>query len=409
MTDIELHYGAEEPLRLPFDGDRFRSFHAGPPPVTDVAASVQHALTQSENFPPLAAMCVPGDQVAVVLDPTLPAAETILAVTVHSLLSAGVEADRISVLQPAPRLSRSSPDPRTELPVEIRDQVQWKQHDPGIEDRSGYLAASSSGERIYLMRELLEADVIIPIYAAGYDPLVGYRSPGSLLYPAFSQEAAIRKSLGEGHPELRPDSDRPLRQLVEELSWLLGLQFAVAAVPSRIAGVPAALLGGELDAVQRQGQQLLSRAWNVPLDRRAEAIVISIAQTADRIGWEEIGHAAALGQNLVTRGGRILLLSSLNAGPGPGLSLLTSSRSPKAALQRMRKESPPDLLACTQVASAASWANVSLLSRLDSSVVEDLQLTPLSSIEEAARLIARLEDVVLLDGGAHFWGEIVAE
>lgn len=407
VPEIELHYGMDEPLRLPFDGDRFRSFHAGPPPVADVAAIARGAVTQSDNFPPLAAMCVTGDHVALILDPTLPAAETILREIVHALLSAGVGADHIFILQPSPGPLRINHDPRAGLSGELRNHVQWKVHDSAADDTTGYLATSSSGERIYLMRQLLEADVIVPVFRAGFDPLVGYRGPGSLLYPGFSQDSAIRKSLGEGHPELRPDSDRPLRQLVEELSWLLGLQFAIAVVPSRMANQPAAVFGGQVEAVQRQAQQMLDRAWTVQLDRRAEAVVISIAEPADRVGWAEIGQAVSLGQNLAVRDGRILVLSSLGEMPGPGLGLLKSSRSPKAALQRMRKESPPDLLACTQVASAASWANVSLLSRLDSSLVEDLQLAPLTSIDEAIRLIGRLEDVVLLDGGAHLWGEIV--
>lgn len=409
LSEIEFHFGAADPWRTPFDGDRFRSFHAGPGPVADAAATVLSALTQPADFPPLASMCVPGDHVALALDRALPAAAAVVGEIIQLLRPAGVEPENITILQTLPGSSQPVRDPRQELAENVRDLVQWKVHDPALPDRTGYLATSVSGERIYLNRDLLEADVVIPLYRSGFDSIIGYRSPGGLLYPAFSQEDAIRKTLGEGHPELRPDSDRPLRQLGEEICWLMGLQFAVGVVPSRVAERPAAVFGGQFEAVQRQSQKFLNHAWTVPLDRRAEAVVISVAEPAERVGWEEIGRAAALGQNLVVRDGRIIVLSSLNAALTPGLDMLRSSRSPKTALQRMRKELPPDLLECTQLASAASWAKVSLLSRLDSSLVDDLHLTPLNSIEEAARFIAPLEDIVLIDGGAHMWGEIVAE
>jgi hypothetical protein len=323
--------------------------------------------------------------------------------------TAGVEPDQLTILQPGCSSSKRTLDSKAELTDPWRDAIAWKIHDPGHSDNTGYLATSVSGERIYLARDLLDADVVLPLFRAGFDSIAGYRSPGGLLYPWLSNADAFQKTLGEGHPELRPDSDRPLRQLEDEICWLLGIQFSVGVVPSRIPGQAAAIFGGQFEAVQRQTQKLLNHSWSLQLDRRAETVVLSVAEHGDRVGWEEIGAALAVAQNLVVRDGRIIVLSSLTVEPGPGLDLLRSSRSPKAALQRMRKEMPPDLLSCTQIASAAAWANVSLLSRLDAALVEDLQLTPLSAPQEAERLIGLSEDVVLIDGAEHVWGEIAAD
>ena len=389
LPDIRLNYGVEAPLRLAFDSDRFRSFHAGPPALTDAAAAIRAALRQPTDFPPLSALCVPGDRVTLVLDPDLPFAGLFLAEAVRILVGAGVSAQDITIVEPARSPPRALADPRRELPDDLRSAVAWKVHDPTAADATGYLANSVGGERIYLARELLDADLVIPFFAAGFDSVRGYQSPGGLLFPGLSTPDAFAKASGEGHRELRPEDDRPLRQLGEEICWLLGIQFAVAAGPSREADFAAAVWAGQLEAVQRQSQQFVNHAWKVALDRRAEAVVVSVSKSPEAADWEHIGAALAAAQQLVIREGRILVVSSLAASEGPGLDLARSCRSPKAALQRLRKESPPDLVASLQVASAADWARVSLLSRLEASTVEDLFLVPVETAAEAQRLDRR--------------------
>jgi hypothetical protein len=408
-TDIQLNFGTEAPLRLEFDADRFRVFQAGPPALADAAAEIRSALQQPTDFPPMPALCVPGDRVVLALDPELPAVAPILSEVIPVLTGAGVEPADITILQPARPSAPSPIDPRSELPRHFRSHVGWKAHDPTAAESVGYLANSVAGERIYLARELLDADLVIPVFAAGFDPVRGFRTAGGLLFPGYSNADAFVKARGEGHRELRPEDDRPLRQLGEEICWLLGIQFAIAACPARESDAISAVWAGQLESAQRQAQRFVNRAWKMTLDRRAEAVVVSVSQPSSAAGWEHIGAALAAAQQLVMREGRILVISSLTAPAGPGLDLASGCRSPKAALQRLRKESPPDLVSSLQVASAAEWAQVSLLSRLDPSRVEDLFLMPVETPAEALRWIAAADDVVLVDAAEHVWGEIAGE
>lgn len=408
-TEILLHTGNHEPWRLPFDGDRFRSFHGGPAPLARAAQTVHEQLNSPVDFPPFAAMCVPGDRVVLALDRHVPAGGQILAEMLHILEAAGADLAHTVILQPADWQRRDTPDPRLAVPERFRSSVQWRIHDATDSKGIAYLASTSGGERIYLARELVEADLVVPIYTAGFDPIVGWRCPGSLLYPGMSNADAFAKTRGEGHRELRPDNDRPLRQLVDEICWLLGVQFAVGSVPSRLPDQASAIFAGQFESVQRHSRQALNQAWMLQLDRRAETVVVAIAEPEGTVGWDEIGTALALAESLVMRDGRILVLSSLAAPPGPGLEVLKASRSAKAALAQLRKMHPPDLMSSLQIASAASWARVSLLSRLDSALVDDLQLSAVGSLAEAERLINQADDVVLIDGANRMWGEIVAE
>lgn len=408
-SPLELNFGQPDPWRFEFDGDRFRSFHSGPAPLADPASAVAAALSQPLDFPPLTSMCVPGDRVVLVVDHQLSAASFVLKEVIQRVLAAGADPSLLTLMQPVGPACRPTGELQRELPAETASQVTWKPHSPDITEQLGYLASSGSGDRIYLSRELLDADLVIPIFSGEFDAMTGYRSAGGLIYPGLSNREALAKLRGEGHRELRPENDRPLRQLGEEICWLLGIQFAVGIVPSRLPGQAAAILAGQWESVQRNVQQWLDRAWTVQLNQRAETVVLAIGAAEGRVSWNEVGKALALGQNLVVRDGRIIVLSSLAELPGPGLEILRSSRSAKAALQTLRQEAPEDFESSIQVASAAAWANVSLLSRLEASQVEDLQLTPLSSLSEAERLIGLCEDVVLIDGSEHTWGEIVEE
>ncbi len=409
LSDIEFHYGGSQPLVLSFDADRFRSFHPGPAALDDFRSAARSALIEPHDFPPLSAVCIPDDRVAIVLDRSLPQAPTLLAEVVSALTSAGLPPEHLTVLQAAPPPGQTPADPRAEMPDDQRAAVAWKVHQPADADQAGYLASSVSGERIYLARELLDADVVLPIFTAGFDSVLGYRNSGNLIYPVLSNPAAQEKFRGEGHRELLPDDDRPLRQLGEEICWLLGIQFSVAVVPGRASGSAAAIFGGQWEAVQRDARRFINHAWTVSLPQRAETVVVSVSGAAEVAGWEDVGNALSVARDLVTREGRIIVLSSIDAPLGPGLELLRSSRSAKAALQQLRKTSPDDLVAATQVASAVEWANVSLLSRLDDAIVEELLMSPLNAPIEAERLIALTDDVVLINAAERVRGEILPE
>ena len=73
-----------------------------------------------------------------------------------------------------------------------------------------------------------------------YDSLLGYRGTNSVFYPGLSNTEAIARTRGEGHSELGPDDERPLRQTIDEIAWLLGTQFSVQ-VPGQ-NGAPATVL-----------------------------------------------------------------------------------------------------------------------------------------------------------------------
>ena len=410
MTAISLDYGATGCWEGEIAGDRLLLHHSGPAPLRDVRAAIRESLESPIDFPALHHAVVSGDRIVMVLDRNVPSAAEIVAEVCAILLTAGIEPDHIQILQPASLTGPRPSDPRRLLPAAVREVVGWKIHDPTAKDAIGYLASSAGGERIYLAREVIEADLVIPVARLGYDSVQGRRHVMSAFYPGLSNTESFTKSHGEGHSELGPDDERPLRQLVDELTWLAGIQFAIQVLPAGRRGGAARILSGQPHAVTQHGQTVLDDNWRVRVDHRGETAIVSIPTVeGDPIGWEQLGAALDAACKLVVMEGRIIVLSDLAAEPSPGIALLRSFRSAREALKPLRKASPPDLVAASQIARAADWASVYLLSRLPSSLVEELFMTPLEHVREATRLIAQSDGCLVFDGAQHTFTEIADE
>ncbi len=406
MTLISLEYGASERWESDLPSERLLFVHSGAEALADPLAAVQERLRHPLEFPSLELALVPDDRVVVVLDRGVPSSAEIISAAWHSFALAGVDPGNVLILQPASMTTGRPSDPRYLLPANVRDRVSWKIHDPTVPDGAGYLASSAAGERLYLSRDVLDADFILPIGRLGYNAMLGRRELTSAFYPGLSTPDAFAKAIGQGHSELGPDDERPLRQLVNEVAWLLGIQFAIQVLPSRSPAGMSVVLAGGTDRVAQQGRTLLDQHWRITLDQRGETALVAIPRSGDETSWEDLGAALETAHKLIVHGGRIIVLSDLAAEPGPGVDLIRNCRSAKSALQPLRKAAPPDVLSASQIASAAEWASIYLLSKLDSQVVEEVFMTPLEHPNEVTRLLETCDGCVVLAGAQHTYGEI---
>ena len=403
---IELNYGRHGQFACDIDPRRVLVLHPGPAPCPWFTEKVRKALTTPLDFPSLVQVCVPGDQVVVALDRHTPCAAEMIAEVWRLLEQRGIDPSAVRILQPAALDGVALVDPRVNLPDAIRRQVQWTVHDPTDLKRHAYLAATARGERIYLARELVDADVVLSIGTIAYDPVLGYRGTNSVFYPGLSNTEAIARSRGEGHSELGPDDERPLRQIIDEVAWLLGTQFSVQVLPAAGAGA-ADVVAGAYDSVFRKGRKRLAELWRVSLPERADVVLAAVDADSAGHGWDQIGAALATARNLVARGGKIIILSELDAEPEIGIEIIRKSQSPRSALQPIRKQAPVDMIAATQFAYAADWARVYLMSRLPSGMVDELFMVPLENDREVEKILAGDDSCVILGSAQHAYGQVI--
>lgn len=408
MTAISLDYGTNGCWRGEIAPDRLLAYRPGPPDQEHVREAIHGCVTSPLDFPSLKQALLPDDNVVLALDRNVPSAAEVIAELWSVCEVAGVAPEHVLILQPASVTSLRPSDPRRLLPDPIREVVRWKIHDPTDKTSTGYLASTAGGERLYLANEILEAGFVVPISRLGYDTLQGRRHALSAFYPGFSTTEAFTKSLGQGHSELGPDEDRPFKQLVNELSWLLGIQFIVQVLPSGHHGGVAQVLAGLPDSVAQRGQTLLDENWRIKIDERGETAVVSIPMTGgEATGWEQLGAALDTAHKLIERKGRMIVLSDLSAEPSAGIGILRAHRSAKGALKPLRTEAPPDLIAASQIATAADWGTVYLRSNLAPQLVEELFMTPLENDGEVTRLIDQCDRCFVIAGAQHAYAEFV--
>jgi nickel-dependent lactate racemase len=400
-----LRFGDGQSISLELDAGQLAFRHEPPAPARNVARQIQEQLESPLDFPALELALVPSDNVVLALDRHVPVAETLIAAIWPVLERRSIAPENVTILQPASWQREHLRDPRSQLPSPVREAMRWILHDATDASRERFLANSANGDRIYLDQAVVDADFVLPIGTVEFDPLLGFRSAASAIFPGLSNIDSMAKTRGQDHAELRPDDDRPLRQLQDEVAWLLGVQFGIQALPGR-HGSLAGTICGALEATTSAAQKWLRKNWLVERPQRSEVVVAAVEFDAEATAWERLGAAVQTARNLVQRGGKIVLLTNLKAEPLEAFQFLQRSETPREALKPLRLEAPPGLIPAGRIASAADWATVYLLSELESGLVESLFMTPLDTSAEVARLLARGGDCVLLESAQLTFGYV---
>ena len=166
---------------------------------------------------------------------------------------------------------------------------------------------------------------------------------------------------------------------VEQTAWLLGVNFTVQVVPAagdRVLHVMA----GQSDAVRRRGRQLYDEAWSWRSPAGRAWSWRPSREAAAQQTWENWAALEAA-DGLVEDGGAIAVCCDLADCSRPGRAdhghrphATRPAAAPQGPARRHSARPPtgPDL----------DHDKVYLLSRLDSGVVEDLDMIPLAGGDE---------------------------
>lgn len=402
---IELKYGFDGTFQSEIDSDRLIHYHQAPDGIENVAARMQQVLNAPLELPPLDLAIVPGDKITIAVDYQAPAAAEIINSVWDYFIECGIEAGDVTILQTRSESSVLQEKLKAAVNSELQEQASWVIHDPDSKEEVGYLGTSAGGERIYLSRYLLEADFVLPIEKVGFDPLIGYAGGGSSIYPGLSSQEAIIKSRGQSHRELTPAESRPLRQLIDEIGWMLGLQYSLQVIPAGGQSV-AEIVFGSLEATFRKAKQLLDEYWKLEPEYKSEMVILAVEDGPTGHQWNQLASVLETARNLVTQDGRVVLLTQIEAELGEGLQILSRCHEPLDAIKPLRDSQPGDLLAATQLALTGDWALICLLSKVSSDDVEDLFVIPLEDEAEVQRLLQTDETVSVIASAQYAYGQL---
>ena len=392
-----LRYGTDRSVRLEF-ADGVTPAEYGTPrglPLDSPADVLAEALQRPLDYPPLAASATPGDRVVLAMDPGTPQGDELAAVVIRALLDAGVDPDGISVLRTQADVDAGADDPRRLLPEAIAARIVLVAHDPADRRQLALLSSTKEGHPILLNRVLHEADLVVPIGCLRGASAGGYYGIHTAVFPTFSDLKAAERFRCVKSLEANGTDRRRLVEEVEEVAWLLGVNFTVQLVPAAGDAVMH-VVAGQSEAVGRRGRQLYDEAWSWKVAEPASLVVAAIEGDACRQTWHEFGRALDAAVSLIEEGGSIAVCCDLAEAPGAAIQRMVGNGSRQAALRAIRKEAPADALPAVQLARALDRGKVYLLSRLDPSLVDALEMIHVAEPDELARLARRHPSCILL-------------
>lgn len=363
------------------------------------------ALGSPLGLPKLCQCSVPGDRIVLVVDPDTPRISTVINSAWEELHAEDATELNITLLFPPDYSGNDWQQLIDSLPVHIQKQSVVHIHDPSDELQRQYLASSGGGERIYLSQHLVDADLIVTLGTIAYDGLLGYRGTNSAIFPALSDAETISAARGTGHVELTPDDKRPLRDLMDEVGWLLGTQFAVQVIPDSTGNIGFAFCGIP-DQVMSAAQTCLSEHWHTIVPEQLETVVISINPTLPQTSWKAIGTALEVAGRVTEDDGRIVIIADAPAPDSPAFQLLRRASEPADLLKPINLEPQDDAAEVSQLIRALGQHRIYLLSNLNPELVEELGVLAIANKAELNRIVSTSSRNLILHGGNNCWLEL---
>jgi lactate racemase len=272
-------------------------------------------------------------------------------------------------------------------------------HDPTEREQLAYLAAAADGTPIYLNRTVVDADLVVLCGRVGLDPVYGFAGGLANLMPGLAApegwrrygEAIRRQTATEA-----PGADA-VGEEMEEVAWLLGLQYAVLVLGD-VSDRPIRIWSGEPHNVVQQSTAFAEQ-WGASRTAGDADLVILGIDGGDAPGTLAEGLVAfGYARDLVRKGGRVVLVSQCPDGHGLGrwVQRLGQADLPAEVLGTLRDRYAPIDLALACLLTAAEQAQLLLLSDLDADEVEECFLTAITDASVVERLADEADRVVVI-------------
>ncbi len=389
-----LKYGENATIALQVPDERFLGEYGQPTgdPLDDVSAAMAATLVEPIDFPSLTEAAVPGDKIAIPLDPGLPQAPALVAGLVQALCEARITPSDITVLWT--KNESSGMDPRSGLDEKIAAEVQFVIHDPNDRNAMGYLTASAESQPIYLNRVLQDADVVLPIGCLRVKTAIGYHGIHSVVFPTYSDNETLGRYQAPSNEESEVARGRRDKES-DEAAWLLGVVATIQVIPGAGDSI-LHILAGNPQSVLAEGQRRCAAVWQYKVPQRAQLVIAGIEGDARSQTWDNVARAVTSALNAVDDGGVIAICSELAIPPGEAIQQLSGADDYEETLHTIRRQRSSDAVPASQLLKAMQQSRIFLLSGLDEAVVAELGLAPVADASEMIRLGSRFESCIVL-------------
>lgn len=401
VTSENRHVSFEEivgNLQLPqvweYDGGPKRS-------VSDVVKSAFAALQTPLDFPPLSAAIVPGDRVALAVDPNIPQ----IVEVIRGVLQA-IQATAAGVIDIV-LWDEATDETLAAIRREFGDAASVSRHQTDQRSELCYLAADEAGDAIYLDRVVVDADFVLPIISnRAMDRFCKHDLTG--VYPSLADSATRNRHLVQ--------MSRPERKIKErcedQIPWLLGLSL-VMNVTATTRGSAGEVTAGTVESIGKVVTPVRSAPDDFP--PAASLVIASLDGDQQQQTWQNATRAVAAASRYVQPGGTIVIWSEIETEPSGELARLDefdheAEHAPATTVDQDGKFpdwNPLSSIAAT-LARIASEYRVVVHSRVSREQIESMGLGVVDTVDELNHLARSFESCGVLRAAQFAGGTVDA-
>jgi hypothetical protein len=383
------------------------------------------ALRNPIEYPSVDLAFVPGDRLVIALHESLPNPFQIATPVLDWLIRQLAE-KQVSITLVIPKLSNAD-NSEAKLPDQLR---QWlEQHHPELsliigsltEDDSTetapvphevirvvyhspddaqsleYIAASDAAEPMYLQRELVEADFVIPIYR-WLEPSDPRSTDPFVVLPAFADRSTQQYYAKRW---LLRTPNVPDEEINHQSGWLLGVQFTIAIVLNHDGDVGLVAAGNPERVAQACSQAVATKPTSSSL-QSLELVVVRIlgggnSAPARSPTWDEVASAAWIAEKWLTPTGRIVVVAERLDEVTEGINALSSDAPDAELTQELLNSTMEHAFSAAILRSIQSRRSVYLQSQISTEILESLGFASIEYSSELERLIQSVGRVGVLE------------
>lgn len=370
------------------------------PGVADLRAEVERALAAPIDSRPLRELARGRRTAAIVVDDvtrSVPNPE-LLPPVVDELRRGGIAPSDVTVVV-ATGLHR--PLSRAELDATLGGlRLRIVNHD--AENQAGLvpLGTTSLGQEIRVNRSFAAADLAILVGDVEYHQFCGYGGGAKSVYPGIADAESIRHN----HSMMEVEGagpgrwkDNPVRQEIEEVGRMAGVDFSLSVVMNSRKQVVRAVAGSVADSFLA-ATRTVDEMYRIEIPEVVDLVIASAGGHPKDLNLYQAQKAVAAGRRIVRRGGTIALIAECPEGHGSELfdRWMNEANSLHEIAERLRASFVMGGHKAYQFARDIAWAEVCLLSALPPGQVRAYFMSPLADAGDLARRIERASSIAAL-------------
>lgn len=359
--------------------------------------AVAAALDNPRDYPHLYEAWIPGDRIALAVGPLLPDPIPLIGHVVDYLIARGLEPQQLHVV-----LANDSSRFRDGL---IESLAKWKlqpsqvtNHDPFDEKKLEFLAADMEANPVYVNREMMEADLVLPI--------VGFRNPKALSY--FGPQALVpwfvdhqtQRRLRTLTVDATDAGIKQRRQFGEWVARLAGIACVLGIVPSHKPECMA-LASGDPHSIEQhwithRAAQDINGLREMENRQASDWVLAHIGSSTEFISWNELACVLTELLPQLSDQGNLILCSSISRRVQGALKLLGSTDSDDELEKKLLKSELPNALAAFLIWHALQSCHIYLMSSHERDALESIHIGRIEQIDPILRLTGQSQQGTIL-------------